>query len=62
MGRLIITVPLSQAGGSEGRLGTLAEEFLNGRVPTEAQFTDQLLASRLVRPCEIEVSPFTYRM
>ncbi|XP_075892173.1 uncharacterized protein LOC142895201 [Nelusetta ayraudi] len=36
-----------EAGGSEGRLGTLAEEFLSGRVPTEAQFTDQLLASRL---------------
>lgn len=62
MGRLIITAPLSQADGSEGQLGTLAEEFLNGRVPAEAQFTDHLLASRLVRQCEIEISPFTYKM
>lgn len=60
-GRLIITGPLSQADGSKGQLGTLAEEFLNGRVPSEARFTDHLLASRWVRPCEMLVSPFTYK-
>lgn len=39
----------SKFSGSEGRRGTLVEEFLNIRVPTEAQFTEHLLASRLVR-------------
>lgn len=29
--------------------GALVEEFLNIRVPTEAQFTEHLLASRSVR-------------
>lgn len=34
---------------SEGQHGALVEEFLNIRVPNEAQFTEHLLASRLVR-------------
>ncbi|XP_036928145.1 uncharacterized protein LOC119004899 isoform X4 [Acanthopagrus latus] len=34
---------------SEGRHGALVEEFLNIRVPDEAQFTEHLLASRLER-------------
>lgn len=33
----------------EGLHGTLVEKFLNIRVPTEGQFTECLLASRLVR-------------
>ncbi|XP_068441414.1 uncharacterized protein [Clinocottus analis] len=32
---------------SEGQHGALVEEFLNIRIPTEAQFTEHLLASRL---------------
>lgn len=34
---------------SEGRHSTLVQEFLNIRVPTEARYTEHLLASRLVR-------------
>ncbi|XP_047449314.1 uncharacterized protein LOC125013066 [Mugil cephalus] len=34
---------------SEGRHSTLVKEFLNIRVPTEARFTEHLLASRLKR-------------
>ncbi|XP_068173588.1 uncharacterized protein [Antennarius striatus] len=37
----------SKLNASGGQYGTLVEEFLNIRVPTEAQFTEPLLASRL---------------
>ncbi|XP_067364271.1 uncharacterized protein si:ch211-286b4.4 [Channa argus] len=37
----------SKVDASEGLHGALVEEFLNIRVPTEAQFTEHLLASRL---------------
>ena len=33
--------------GPEGQYGTLAEEFVNTCIPTETQFTEHLLASRL---------------
>lgn len=39
--------PLSQADGSKAHPGTLVEEFLDCRVPSEEQLTDHLLASRL---------------
>lgn len=54
--------PLLQADGSKGQLGTLAEEFLNARVPTEAQFTDHLLESRLVGACKGQVFTFHIQM
>ncbi|XP_068592031.1 uncharacterized protein [Cebidichthys violaceus] len=37
----------SNFNASEGQHGALVEEFFNIRVPTEAQFTEHLLASRL---------------
>lgn len=51
----------SQFDSPEGPHGTLVEEFLNIRVPTEAQFTEHLLVSRLVRkikPTAEKKTPF----
>ena len=39
----------SKLDASEGQQGALVEDFFNSRVPTEAQFTEHLLASRFVR-------------
>lgn len=46
---------------SEGWHGALVDEYLNIRVPMEVQFTEHLLASRLVRkikPLAENIMPF----
>lgn len=42
---------------SQGQHGSLVEEFLNIKAPTEAQFTDCLLASRSVRNMKPPAEP-----